>query len=171
MTVSLPIAVTVDQRHQEATDEVNRWRGRCVEWFARIERAIGESLAIMAAHSPSNKVRVPHHFGERIKELRAAVSLDGAFANARLLHALDALEVRFDHRNAIVHSTSTVWVGRGGHWLWLGRFIPSGQTEERVTPFDQGMAQQFETELKRGGQSLCNQLSNIRKDLEQPAAG
>lgn len=163
MSVELPIKLSTAQAHEAAIDDVNRWRGHCIECFARLERGMGEALESIAGASPSSK-RIPFTFGDKAKALRSATSPAGPFAKARLLKALHAADELLDQRNRIVHACGRVWIDGAGGWAWIYRFKPVGKAEE-MGIFEQKAARQFETQLASTSQSLCAQLHDFSRKL------
>ena len=163
MSVELPIELSASQAHEHATDDVNRWRGHCIECFARLERGMGEALELIAGASRSSK-RVPLTFGDKAKALRSAISPDGPFANARLLKALQDADALLDQRNRLVHASGKVWIDGAGGWAWAYRFKPAGKAEE-LGIYEQKAAHQFEVQLARSSQGLCSRLQAFRQKL------
>jgi hypothetical protein len=151
------------QAHEAATDDVNRWRGHCIECFARLERSMGEALELMASVSPSAK-RLPLTFGDKVKGLRSAISPAAVFANARLLKALQATDALLEQRNRIVHASGKVWIDSAGNWAWAYRFKPAGKAED-IGLYEQKSAHHFEVQLARLSQGLCARLHAFSQKL------
>jgi hypothetical protein len=162
MSVELPIELSAAQAHVAAMDDVNRWRGHCVECFARLELSMGEALESIASASPSAK-RVPFTFGARVKALHAALAPPFP-APTRLLKTLQSANELLDQRNRIVHGIGKIWIDRTGNWAWAYRFNPAGKGEETGT-YEQKSAERFEAELAKTSQSLCSQLQAIKKKV------
>lgn len=163
MSVERPIILSAAQAHEAAIDDVNRWRGRCVECFARLERGMGEALELIAGASSTLK-RVPFTFGDKVKALRSAISPAGPFANARLLKALQGADELLDQRNRIVHASGKVWIDAAGNWAWAYRFKPAGRSED-IGNYEQKAAYQFEGQLARSSQALCDRLHAFSQKL------
>ena len=163
MSVELPIELSAAQAHEAATDDVNRWRGHCVERFARLERSMGEALVAMANSSQASK-RGPLTFGEKAKALGSAISPGGPFANARLLKALQGADALLNQRNLIVHASGKVWIDAAGNWAWAYRFNPAGKAAE-IGIYEQKAAHQFEVQLTRSSQALCDRLHAFSQKL------
>jgi hypothetical protein len=121
MSAELPISRTTDQAYSAAVDDVNRWRGHCIECCARIERATGKALAAVSAAHPKPP---PIMFGERMKALRALVEPQGSHSNPALLKCLVDIEDDLALRNVFVHATGSVWIHPTRGWLWSYRFDP-----------------------------------------------
>ena len=166
MTVHLPIERSLNDAHVGAIDEVNRWRGHCVECYARLEYEVVGTLSAMAA-KPCSNISVPHNFGEKVKKLRAAVGPDGLFKRPKLANALDSFTNHLNRRNMLVHATGKVWTDGKGEWLWLYRFQPSGKGRPvEEGHFEQGEALAIEKSLARESQSLGGQLRALREKLK-----
>lgn len=169
MTVHRPIERATSDMHSAAIDAVNRWRGHCVERYARLEYEVTATLSAMAA-TPDFTVSVPHNFGEKVKKLRAAVEAGGSFEHSRLAKALDGFADHLRRRNLLVHATGKVWTDGKGDWLWRYRFQPSGKCrEEEVGCFEREEATEIEMTLARDSKSLGDQLRALRGKLEAAA--
>lgn len=155
----MPIELTVKQAHHGAWNEVNRWRGHCIERFARIEQSAGRALGAMGGS------KVPHTFGDKIKALASAMGPDSPRAHSRIAKTLaDAVDV-FEQRNRLVHSTGRVLLDSHGHWVWQYQFQPSGKPE--VTGFfNEKEALEMEQRLHRMSQSLCALLEGLTVKID-----
>lgn len=166
MSVLIPIEHSVSDAHRAATDDVNRWRGHCVESYARLELEVTTTLYAMAA-APDAKVSVPHNFGEKVKKLRLVIEPGQPFANAKLAKGLHKFEDHLIRRNMLVHSVGRVLVDAKGQWVWHYRFLPSGKGLHIESGFfEQDIALEIEKSLARGTQSLGGQLQALRTKLE-----
>ena len=166
MTALLPIERSTNEAHGAAIDEVNRWRGHCVERYARLEHEITGALSAMAS-MPGSKASVPHNFGEKVKRVRAAIERGEPLAQPKLAKALDGFADHLSRRNMLVHATGKVWIDSKGDWLWRYRFQPAGKGRpEEIGCFEQDEALAIEKALARDGQSLGDQLRALRQKLE-----
>lgn len=165
MSIELPIGLSPAQAHERATDDVNRWRGHCLESFARLERSMGEALDLAAAVSPSSK-KAPVTFGDKVKALRSAVSSEGEWSNPRLAKALQEAGPLLEQRNRIVHASGKVWIDAVGNWAWSYRFKPAGKADD-VGLYEQKAAHQFEVQLARVSQGLCSRLRVFGQKLSE----
>src|SRR5687767_6237669 len=150
MSIELPISPSLVDAHRAAVDEVNCWRGRCVDHYARIEARMTDALAAVAAHPDGLDTRDPHMFGAKAKKLVELVS-DGArfHANGKDLRtALEQAKTVLAARNSIIHATGNVLVGLHGEWAWLYRFQPSGTDKApQDGSYDRESANVFQTAL------------------------
>lgn len=159
-TSSLPLP---DSAHSAAIDDVNRWRGHCIECFARIDEAAAKALEAMASDKPDANIKTPHLFGQRIAALRMALEGKPVAAKAGpILKALDQLRPILDQRNTIVHATGSVWIDAKGRWLWRYCVTPSGRnrTQENGT-IDRDEALAMEKQLGPFGRSFCDRLRHF----------
>lgn len=165
MTVHIPVEASPRDMHRAAIDAVNRWRGHCVECYARLEFEVATTLSAMAA--TNSTVPVPHNFGDKVKRLRAAVDCGGPFAQQKLANAIEGLAEHLGRRNLLVHASGKVWVDGQGGWLWRYQFQPSGKGRPLESGcFDYTEALRIEKDLAREGQSLGGQMSALRKSLQ-----
>ena len=166
MTLQGPIEIQVSENYEAAVNAVNRWRGHCVERYARLEYEVTKTLSAMAA-APNSAVTVPHNLGEKLKRLRAAVQPGEAFGDQRIAKSLDKLETHLERRNMLVHASGKIWIDAKGDWLWQYRFQPSakGSTIE-IGYLDAKEAIRIEEELAHEGKSLGGQLRTLRQKIE-----
>ena len=166
MTEHVPIKRALSDPHSAAINAVNRWRGHCVERYARLEYEVTSTLSAMAA-MPDSKLSVPHNFGEKVKKLRAAVEAGGPFAHAKLSKSLDGFADHLSRRNMLVHATGKVWIDSKSEWLWCYRFQPSGKGRAmEIGCFEHDEALEIERTLARDSQSLGDRLRALRRKLE-----
>jgi hypothetical protein len=155
--------------HRDATDDANRWRGHCIDCFARIEKAVAETLRTLSkSERHGASVKEPSLFGRRIEALRLAISPGGPFqAEGRDVgKALAKLAPWLEQRNNIVHGVGTVWISGSGDWLW--RYCYIGNTKNNRSEMgmiDRNLAEEMEAELSGGAQSLCAHLRNFAGKL------
>jgi hypothetical protein len=163
MTAHLSIDAVPDDLHRQATDDVHRWRGRCVDCFARIEQGVDGAVAAMAASGREASVRRAPMFGLRIEMMRSALST-ASFAQhgQKALKALEHIEPHLRLRNPMVHGVGRVWIDARGNWLWTYEYLPSGKNSQ----VERGMIEQvtgerLESELSRQARSLNDLLRNL----------
>ena len=166
MTFHVPID-TQGRDHKHATDEVNRWRGHCIDCFARIELAMVVSLEELIASGRMTSLKRTTLFGLRVEMLRKAL-LDDTFGKKAVppRKALEALRPVLVRRNALVHGVGKIWIGHGGEWLWQYRFIDnaSGQTGTtgEITSLE---ANEIERILTSNYRRLGDTLQNLVRSL------
>jgi hypothetical protein len=164
-----PIIAELRNAHREATDDFNRWRGRCVDCFARIEEAIKATLSAMAsATERGESVRIPPLFGQRVEALQKAIDSAGPFAQEgkSVRKALLEIERWLANRNLLVHGVGSIWINASGEWLWSYRFASNGKALVRETGvIDQDIGRAMEKALASGTRSLCDHLGNLATKL------
>ena len=166
MTVHLPIERTLNEARDKAIDAVNRWRGHCVERYARLEDEVTTTLSAMASMSDA-KVNVPHNFGDKVRTLRTAIAAEGIFSRPRLCKALESFETHLARRNMLVHATGKIWTDSKGDWLWRYRFQPSGKNSSiQIGYVEKDEAIEWEEGLARESRSLVDQLRTLRQSLK-----
>jgi len=165
MTVHVPIESLSTDAYSAALAAVNRWRGHCVERYARVEYEITRTLSAMAA-VPDSNVSVPHNLREKVTKLRAAVDSSGLFKRPKITKALDDFEVHLTRRNMLVHATGKVWIDAKGDWLWRYRFQSGKGSPLEIGCFEQNEAHKIEKSLAQDSQSLGDQLRALRTKLE-----
>lgn len=153
--------------HREATNEVNRWRGRCLECFVRIEDAAAQTLRALSS-SQTGTAHAPPMFGARITELGKVVAEGGALGEkgGGVRKALVELQYIVERRNVLVHGTGTVWIDGGGKWLCRYRFTPSGRGKSEVFDLITSVeADKFEKDIARLARSLSDKLRDLRATI------
>ena len=172
MTMHQPISPELAEAHRLATDDVNRWRGHCMESFARIEQAVGRALAAIAADGRAPEIKQPAMFGARVASLTQAFALPLFLADARKASAtLKGLEAHLARRNVIVHGAGKVWVDRNSEWLWTYAFVPSKRDASPETgQIERQEAKAMERALASEGQSLSDTLVNFAAEIARSKA-
>jgi hypothetical protein len=113
MTELLPIEPTFAQVRRAAIDDVNRWRGHCLEQLARLDRSVNDCLARATG-------TLPQAFPKRLKLLHDLTSPGGSQPDKALHRTIGELMLlRAKWRDVLAHATSRVLVDRPGCWVWL----------------------------------------------------
>jgi hypothetical protein len=166
MTLQVPIELPMSDSYRVAIDAVNRWRGHCVERYARAEYEVTATLSAMAA-VPNSTVSVPNTFREKLRRLRDAVEPGQTFGNRRIARALINFDGHFERRNMLVHASGKIWTDEQGGWLWQYRFQPSAKgSQMEIGTLTEKEALKIEKELAHAGHSLGGQLRTLRQKLE-----
>jgi len=173
MSTDSPAPASLCDAHRAAIDEVNCWRGKCVDHFARIEACMTKAVAAMIAHPDGSALKRPTLFGAHVAALKNAVAVDGPFALAGtdLRTALAQCETAFATRNIVIHATGRVLIDERGAWLWLYRFQPTGlkkPCEEGFLTRDQ--AQSLEKHLRSSRDRLKSRLEQFTAHLAGKSA-
>lgn len=168
MSAELPIVLTLEQAHHAAIKDVSRWRGHCIESFARLERGMTLTLQAFPTGECGKAATV---FGERLKRLAAAVAQDGSHPHARIRKALADMDEQLERRNLMVHATGSIYVNRQGRWLWRYSCLPTkAGAEEQCGAITQAEGERIERDLATSVQSLCEQLRSCREELQKNEA-
>ncbi len=151
-----PVAVA----HENATDRVNAWRGRCLSSFARIEMAVSEALLTLSVQPGG--VALPHMFGQRIAALRGATGV-GSDAG-EVIAALDAFVAHMPLRVFLTHGDARVTIGRDGGWqaVLTVLALKRGGGEHSFLVIDEDEAQRIARALGRDRQRLVTRLAQWR---------
>ena len=165
MTVDLPISLSFDDAHQMTIDEVNRWRGRCIQCFAYIELAAANTLAKMTLENPATSKKINPLFGARVQALRDAFKEGAPFhvRGKKAAKALEDLQPCLEYRNILVHSVGHVYVAPAGHWIWSYRVNADGKSDQLGT-ICSDEAKRIERELAAGSRKLSDLLRNLISD-------
>jgi len=167
MTAHQLIESDLVAEHRRATAEVNRWRGRCVDCFARIELSVIETLDVMIASKRIAALKRTSMFKQHIDMMNLALR-DKAFGkHVRLSQkTLADLAPALSRRNALVHGVGQVWIGRSGMWLWHYHFRTNatGQPED-AGAIDSIEAAKMEQMLSSNCRRLGDTLQNLVRDL------
>ena len=172
MTIEQPISQSLHDAHRAAVDDVNRWRGYCVDKYSRAEAALREAIEVMLVHPDGAGLKRPSLFGQHVEVMASAVAAGGPFAEpgSKVSAALARCANGFAQRNIVTHAVSSVWLDRQGQWLWRYEFLPAGKGKTVVTgALRQDAAKQLEGDLKSSIKRLEDQLHSFIRALE-PAA-
>ena len=105
----------------------NEWRGRCINWFARMENVVMTALAHEA-----KGVKAESLFSQKLTRLERALA-----GNPRAMKAIAGLRDLVEVRNTIVHCEATVFEAKG---KWLLQFADfEGRVCRRISD-DEGEA-------------------------------
>ena len=168
MSVELPIEKRLSDAVRAATDDINRWRGCCIEQFARIEETAISGLFALAADGKDSDIRTPTMFGARLQALRDSLSGERPYAGVGrdVIKALDRLDRLKDKRNILVHGMGTVWIDGSGRWLWRYCFTPPGKArtpEEGVIACAEAI--EMEGALKSIARSFRDRVVNLTRSF------
>jgi phage baseplate assembly protein W len=147
VTVEQPISPALADAHRAAVDDANRWRGYCVDKFARAEARMRQAIEAMLVHPDGAGLKRPSMFGQHVAELSKAVAEEGPFAKSgsKVRDALVRCESGFALRNVVTHAVGTIWVDGQRRWLWHYHFQPTGKGK----PIESGSLTQDDAELVR----------------------
>lgn len=153
--------------HDIAAAEIEGWRGRCLNFFARGEHTVAAALASARAKDPA--VRIQHLAGQRLAELQriGQIATGTEKQKAALAKALSDWRACDEHRPCFSHGVMTVLLDRTGEWhvqfdmtAWQSSLArPIRLTWSKVEAFE------FEKRLTECFNSLSGQLGQFRKSL------
>lgn len=154
--------------HLVATDDVNRWRGRCINAFAAIERACIDTLELLITSGEIPPSRKEWMFKARVAAIRNALAKDGSDRAKKPRKVFSEIEDILNLRNEIVHGLGRVSLERDGHWVWTYEYRASreGFPLEKGF-FEQAEAKEIEARLTSKTRSLVDTLRNFRSTLEK----
>jgi len=173
MTAQEPISKSLHDAHCAALNEVNRWRGSCVDKYSRAEAALRKAIKVILAHSDGAALKQPSLFGQHVEVMTAAIAADGPFgqSGSKARDALASCSEGFALRNIITHAVGTVWLDRREKWLWRYEFQPSGKGKALVIgSLKQKDALKVEQDLRSSVHSLEEHLENLIGSLLPPQA-
>ncbi|MEO6040698.1 MAG: hypothetical protein ABIP41_02245 [Croceibacterium sp.] len=151
--------------HIQAAAEIAAWRGRCIDVFAKGERAVGQVLELANAKDGSIKIR--HLAGQRMADVEEIVDKMTATASQQQA-ARDAIGNWKDAENKrafIAHGISTPLLDRNGYWYVHLDFVAyrGSRCEARRWSVSGSEAVEFEASLTEAFKGLATQLGQVRK--------
>lgn len=156
--------------HDLARVEIETWRGRCLNVFARMEKSVTETLVRLQDGDP--KLALEPLAGQRLKTLEGIMSAFPATpaqqqARRNALSSWRELDVM---RPFLSHGILTELVGRTGEWHLQLDFIAvrKGKGEGQRLNWSKAEAHAFEERLHAAFKALTNQLGQLRKAAAQP---
>ena len=159
MAEELQIISTVQEAHDAAVREVHRWRGHCVDLYARLERGLTltiDSLGIAVGTNASV-------FGERLKRVTSAVTPEGSHPHAKTSAALRETLDHTKRRNMLVHAVGGVFIDARGDWFWRYNYQPSkAKAPPENGSFSRSEGERMEAELEEKVRSICAHLQSLR---------
>lgn len=157
-----------------AREQVNAWRGRCLEAFARAEEAVTEALLVMAETERGNAIRLQHLVGQRFDELTTALAEGGAFAgeSKAATGALATFRQHDDLRAFLCHGVAKVTLDKHGRWTVVMRVLAlrtrkAARTHRAV---EQDEAAQLADQLAKASQKVRSHLKHLRAKVAGTAA-
>ena len=167
--VSIPEPANL-RPHDLARVEIETWRGRCLNVFARMEKSVTQTLLRLQEGDP--KVVIEPLAVQRLKSLEAIMASYPATAaqqSARhtAIASWRALDVM---RPFLSHGILTELVGRTGEWQLQLDFIAvrKGKSEVQRLNWSKAESLEFEEKLQAAFKALTNQLGQLRKAAEAP---
>ncbi len=165
--MSLPIPENL-RPHDLAKAEIDGWRGRCLNTFARAEKAVTETLA--KVRESESKTLLEPLAGQRLNALDKLACEHRATdaQRAGLKSALSAWRFLDVKRPFFSHGIVTELTGRAGQWHVQLDFIAvrKGVSEAQRLNLSKSEALAFEEQLHAAFKALSSHLGQLRKRLE-----
>lgn len=154
--------------HDLAKAEIDAWRGRCMNIFARGEKAVTDSL--LTASGGTAVPRLDPLAGQRLNSLEKLVEAHEATKPQKgaLLDAIAAWRLHDEKRPLLSHGVATELMDRHGVWHVQLDFIAvqKGVGVPNRATFGKGEAETFEKSLHAAFTRLSQQLGQLRKRLK-----
>lgn len=153
-----------------AIQQVNEWRGRCLDAFSRAEQAVTECLVAMSEMPERGRhVRLPHLVGQRYDALSATVAETGPFAAdaALLAGALERFRAHDPLRTMLAHGVTEITLSAQAHWTLILRIVclRSRQPTRTMLALRQNEANAVRKTLVADSRCLCAKLDVVRSRL------
>ena len=154
--------------HDLAADEINGWRGRCLDLFARGERTI--DLALETALTGAPGLAMKHLAGHRLADLAKLVSEEKTATEKQkqsLQSSLDSWLASNTKRAFLAHGVTTVLLDRHGDWHAQFDFVryQGKQRQAERWSCSKHEAWDYERLLERSLILLSSQLGHFRKRI------
>ncbi|MEP0390516.1 MAG: hypothetical protein ABJ205_09020 [Erythrobacter sp.] len=157
--------------HSFARDEIDAWRGRCIDLCARGERAVSKTL--QEALKCDHLVKLSPMAGPRLRE---AQTLFDTMSGTEKQHKAAAKTIKDwcdiePKRAFLAHGELTTLLDPRSNWharFDLTRFKANAPIEESWV-LDRQEAHMFEEELQHSFASLSQQLGQLRRSVDRLA--
>ena len=154
--------------HDIAAAEINCWRGRCLDLFAKAEAAV--DLALRSAIERGMAASMKHLTGQRLAEIVSLASSEARATDRQkqaLIASLENWQALYAKRNFFAHGVATVLMDRHGRWsvqldFWVYR---TGREILERWSWNKDEALQFEADLEQCFKALSAQLGCFRSRL------
>jgi hypothetical protein len=161
------VRIVVDQ-FDLARQEIDGWRGRCLDVFSRCEAAVASTL--LAARASGRSTKLDHLAGQRLTELGdlAEAKTGTARQAATFRKVLDGWRQIEAKRAFLAHGVATELVDRHAQWCVRLDMIVCEKGEPRPDRWTVSKAEaaDFETRLKTDFAKLSTQLGQMKQRLE-----
>lgn len=154
--------------HDIARAQIEAWRGRCLNLFARGEQAVLDSLLLASTKLP--ELRIEPLAGQRLNALEQLVAAHDATdaQRAAIKGALFNWKNCDAKRAYFAHGVFTELFDNSGNWFVRMDFdaVQKGECKPRRMVLSQQEAEDFEASLRVAFRSLATQLGQFRKGLQ-----
>jgi hypothetical protein len=153
--------------HDIASAHVESWRGRCLDFFARAERAVGQTLE--AAVTAGKPVKLRHLGGQRLVDLTGFAETCGGTAKqvAALRLSLQSWQRVEARRSFLAHGVATTLLDKNAQWfvtLDFTAYRSNTPVPDRWT-LSGPEAAEFERRLSEAFVGLTRELGQLKKRL------
>ncbi|KUO56675.1 MAG: hypothetical protein APF78_11230 [Sphingomonadales bacterium BRH_c3] len=153
--------------YKNARTEIDSWRGRCLDLYARSEKAV--ALTLETAKQHDHPVKLRHLAGQRLDDLLSITDQDNGTAKQKeaLARAIDGWRAIESHRVFLAHGTMKELLDRKGKWhaqFDVTTYKSNNPTPDRMM-ISQTEALELQADLEKGFKSLSAQLGQFRKRL------
>lgn len=150
--------------------DVNAWRGACLQCFSTAEAGVTETLLTLNGVSERGaSVKLRHLIGQRFDDLAAVLGPGGTFAGegkaaSKVLEAFRAHEAL---RTYLAHGVAKISVERSGKWVLVFRqvSIRAKQSDRTMLLVEEADGVEMLVDIRRKSQQLCSVLGNLRKSV------
>lgn len=171
-----PIEATLpSEPFDQALRQVNEWRGRCMDAFARAEAGVTNCLVFLSnIPGRGEQVRLPHLVGQRYEALTSVIAAGGAFEleASKVASALESVRAHDSFRTMLCHGVGDVTLSPHGRWTIVFRLVSlrSRRASSEVLALKQKEAEQLRDEVIRASKELCSQLDSMKNALRAARA-
>lgn len=150
-----------------ASAEIDGWRGRCNDIYARAERSVGQSLEV--AKNRGKTAKLPHLGGQRLAQMTAIA--ETCDATARQTAALRAALAEWHNvelrRPFFAHGIATPLQDNHSSWYVMFDFTAyrSNQPAPERWTLSKSEADDFENRLSLAFAGLSRELGQLKKRL------
>ena len=159
-------------KHRIARAEIDSWRGRLIDYFARGETAVAQTLVCAADNG--RKINLRHFAGQRLDDLMALAKTEPGTdrQNAAFTSALDAWRLLEARRVFLAHGNVSEWLDQRGNWaaIFDVRIYKSGVVQHERWAATKSDADAFEAAAIAGFKSMSGQLGVFRTRMKASAA-
>lgn len=150
-----------------ATNEIDLWRGRCLNCFARTEAAVGETLEFAVRQGKPAKLR--HLRGQQLADLGDLAGEIGGTPKqkATFQKLFENWQSLYKKRAMLAHGCATASLDRSGEWVAVFDLVEyRGQkSDEKRWAIRQREAETFQENLSKGFAEFSSQLGQLRKRI------
>lgn len=150
--------------------DVNAWRGACLQCFSAAEVGVTETLLLLSTVAEKGaNVRLRHLNGQRLEDLATVLGPEGCFAieGKAAFKALVAFRAHDALRTYLAHGVAKIAVERSGKWILVFRLVSirARQSDRTMLLIEEAEGLVMLADIRRKSQQLCSALGNLRRQL------